>query len=257
MKSFESIIQLMQPISLSEMNKVKLMNRIDTKYITDIETFSKLMELIQQKYYVQEHLGNRIAKYRTLYFDTPNLQFYMQHHNGKSARNKVRVRQYCDSGQFFCEIKKKSNKGRTVKKRIEVGSNDFIDLSYNPNIKTLIEKELLIDCTELFPNLENRFFRITFVNFEKTERLTVDFEVSFINHQNHLENKLQNLVIIELKQEGRSHSDFKQMIYDLPVFEKSFSKYCIGVVVTDPSIKANRFKSKIHFLKNKLQTNFK
>jgi hypothetical protein len=257
MNRIEHIIHQMDSISLAEMNKVKLMNRIDTKYLTDIDTFTKLLDLIRQKYYVQDHMGSRFAKYRTLYFDTPNFQFYIQHHNGRSTRNKVRIRQYCDSGQFFCEIKKKSNKDRTIKKRIEVGSNDFFDLTQNSAIQQLINKELQIDYTQLSPNLENRFHRITFVNFEKTERLTVDIDVSFLNHHTRKEARLQNLVIIELKQEGHSNSDFKQMIYDLPVYQKSFSKYCIGTVITNSGIKANRFKSNIRFLETKLHTNFK
>jgi beta-xylosidase len=150
----------------------------------------------------------------------------------------------------------KNNKGRTKKKRVEISSSQFLDIKENQTVRNLILKEIEMDAQILFPTLENNFKRITLVNFEKTERLTIDFDLNFINHETNKERKIENLVIIELKQEGRCSSTFKKIMLDYPIYEKSFSKYCIGTVVTNPIIKSNNFKSRIRFIEKKVNTSF-
>lgn len=256
MEQLKQILSSMTSISLEEMSGVKLMNRIDTKYLTHFNTFTELLNRISKYYYVQENGCSRVAQYQTVYYDTLDHQFYLQHHNGKATRNKIRVRKYCDTNQLFCEIKMKSNKGRTKKKRVEIPDDQFLNFHNNRTVQQLIQKEIQIDFSLLFPSLENQFNRITLVNFEKTERLTIDFDIHFINHETNIERNIHDLVIIELKQEGRSSSPFKQIMLDFPIYQKSFSKYCIGTVVTNPIIKSNNFKSRIRFIENKIHTPF-
>lgn len=256
MKILNQILSSMPSISLEEMNSVKLMNRIDTKYLTHFNTFIEVLNNISKYYFVQENCYSRIAQYQTVYFDTIDHHFYMQHHNGKGFRNKIRVRRYCDTNQLFCEIKMKSNKGRTKKKRVEIPNDQFYDFKNNNMVQQLIQKEIKVDFYSLIPSLENQFKRITLVNLEKTERLTIDFDIHFINHETNIKRYIKDLVIIELKQDGRSSSPFKQFMLDFPIYEKSFSKYCIGTVVTNPIIKSNNFKSRIRFIENKIHTPF-
>lgn len=256
MEILKQILSSMTSISLEEMNSVKLMNRIDTKYLAHFTTFTEVLNRISKYYYVQENCCSRVAQYQTIYYDTFDHQFYLQHHNGKATRNKIRVRKYCDTNQLFCEIKMKSNKGRTKKKRVEIPNDQFYDFKNNNIVQQLIQKEIHVDSSLLFPSLENQFKRITLVNFEKTERLTIDFDIHFINHETNIERNIHDLVIIELKQEGRSSSPFKQIMLDFPIYQKSFSKYCIGTVVTNPIIKSNNFKSRIRFIENKIHTPF-
>ena len=56
----------------------------------------------------------------TLYFDTPDRQMYAEHQRGRKNRQKIRVRRYESSGVSFLEVKRKNNKGRTDKKRMEI-----------------------------------------------------------------------------------------------------------------------------------------
>ena len=53
MININDIVNGMTPISLDEMSAVKLMNRIDTKYVADDLTVAKLFSLIKDEYYVQ------------------------------------------------------------------------------------------------------------------------------------------------------------------------------------------------------------
>jgi len=250
---FEILSQI-DPISLKEMNSVRLMNRIDTKYLTNYDTLLQLLRYLKDHYYVQFHNNSTVAHYQTVYYDTHNLLFFTQHQNGKLTRNKVRVRRYCDSDQFFCEIKRKSNTGRTKKKRIEVIANDFMFAQENEEVQKLIFLETKMETALLFPTLENNFQRITFVNKEKTERLTIDFDIHFYNHVTLQKRGFSDLVIIELKQEGRCESTLKKALHLFPIYQKSFSKYCIGTVITNPNVKYNRFKSKVRYIEKTLHT---
>ena len=115
-------ISLFEPISLSEMDSVKLMNRSDTKFVFSNQTLLQTLPKLQGYYRVLEIENIRLSSYQSLYYDTEDFQFYHQHHNGKTNRNKVRYREYIDSGISFLEIKHKNNKGKTIKKRIPVNA---------------------------------------------------------------------------------------------------------------------------------------
>ena len=117
MNEISKITASFSPIKLAEMDNVKLMSRSDTKFAFK---FSKLPELLNQMmpfYKVLEINGKFIHDYKSLYFDTDDRKFYLDHHNGRVNRNKVRFREYVGSDLTFLEIKRKNNKGKTIKKR--------------------------------------------------------------------------------------------------------------------------------------------
>ena len=76
MLNINDILNEMTPISLDEMSAVKLMNRVDTKYVADDLTATKLFLLIKDEYYVQEIDGKRIARYDSIYYDTVDNLLY-------------------------------------------------------------------------------------------------------------------------------------------------------------------------------------
>ena len=113
MDSLDQKISSFDPISLSEMDEVKLMKRTDTKFIFPLSTLHKIIPKLIEHYSVLDINGVRLNAYRSLYFDTEDFQFYHQHHNGKTNRNKVRFREYIASGLTFLEVKHKNNKEKT------------------------------------------------------------------------------------------------------------------------------------------------
>ena len=115
-------LEQMRQISLDEMSKIKLMDRIDTKYVTSIEMLLPIFSAISQKYKIQTINGRQISNYQTQYFDTDKFDFYKMHQNGKLKRQKIRIRTYSDTILSFLEVKNKNNKGRTNKKRIQVNT---------------------------------------------------------------------------------------------------------------------------------------
>ena len=58
----------METIDLSEMSSIKLMNRIDTKYIASSDHLVPILTMALDKYRVQSIDGIRVARYDTLYF---------------------------------------------------------------------------------------------------------------------------------------------------------------------------------------------
>ena len=87
------------------MSGIKLMNRTDTKFVATLEQLNNFLLAVQGKYYIQEHNNTRIASYHTVYLDTADYIMYTLHHNGKTRREKIRVRTYLDSKDTFLEVK--------------------------------------------------------------------------------------------------------------------------------------------------------
>ena len=238
------LLNTFAPISLEQMSSVKLMNRTDTKFVTNIERLKLLLEMAQSDYYIQEIDGQRNLEYDTTYFDTCDFNMYAVHQFGHTNRQKIRFRTYCISGLQFMEIKTKNNHGRTKKKRIEVGDMDLHD----SDKRTFIGQHLCYDVDTLQPALNNHFSRITLVNKAKTERLTIDSDLRFNNLQSNKQMDMDNLVIIELKRDGLVYSPVLNMLKQLRIMPHGFSKYCMGSALTNDGLAVNRFKEKLHYV---------
>ena len=241
----------MQPITLGEMKEVKLMNRVDTKFLVTSDELLAILKGIHERYYAQEVEGNRLSPYSTVYYDTEDLKMYIKHHDRHLVRDKVRVRTYVDSHLTFCEVKHKTNKGRTKKKRIEIQPG--VDITKDPEATAFLVERQPYPVESLLPQLETAFDRFTLVNFEKTERLTIDCNLRFRNFTSGTSASMDDLVIMELKQDGRARSLLKAVLFDLRIKPYKISKYCIGTAMTRPEVKQNRFKKKIRRI-NKLKS---
>lgn len=228
------------PITLEEMSSVKLMNRIDTKYVTTVSRLTELLAMLSDDYFIQDAEGLRVFPYYTVYFDTSEHRMYMTHLCGKKTRQKVRMRTYVNTGSHFLEIKRKNNKGRTRKKRIPI---EAITDSAN-RFDDFISSHSDYASSQLHRQIENQFDRITLVNRNFTERLTIDTNLRFHNLDNDNSYELPNIAIIELKRNGASSSPVQRHLVKLRIFPSGFSKYCMGMVFTDPAIRKNRFKER-------------
>lgn len=241
------LLTTMQPITLEQMADIRLMNRLDTKYVTSKSKLLELLRRVSSEYYVQETGGLRSCPYRTTYLDTDGHAFYLMHHNRRAERVKVRVRTYLSSGDLtFLEVKNKNNHGRTKKKRLQVNSLETCDETRG--VPELVQEKSGIDIKDLHPVVRNNFDRITLVNFGKTERLTIDFNVRFHNLETNNDQDTGNLVIIELKRDGNVFSPIRNILRDLHIHPTGFSKCCIGMALTDESLKRNNFLIKLHLL---------
>ncbi len=240
--SMNALIQKFHPISLEEMDGIKLMNRTDTKFVTSIAKLNELLRMAGEEYRVQEIDGKRNMSYATIYFDSRDYAFYNAHHDGHASRQKVRVRSYVDSHLSFLEVKTKDNHGKTHKSRIaassleEEGAIDFL------------RRNLRLDPRLLEQKIANSFRRITLVNKKKTERLTIDTNLEFKNLTTGVQRSLPQLAIIELKRDGLQPSPVLAMLRELRIHPSGFSKYCIGEALTNPDLRINRMKPRLQRL---------
>lgn len=246
MDKIENLAQKFNPITLEEMDRVKLMNRIDTKFAFSVNQLLELLPSLSNDYRILEIKDTRIPHYESLYFDDADFSFFKAHHNGRPNRFKVRIRKYVESDLFFLELKHKI-KGRTDKKRIKTS-----DFSQNLDTDQIIFlRKYLNKNSELKPKLWNSFNRITLVNNIDEERLTLDFNLDFNWEEAH--HKFENLVIAELKQSKLSrNSPFYQLMKTNYIRPYRLSKYCIGAIelYKEKDIKYNRFKEKLLKLKS-------
>lgn len=240
------------------MSGIRLMNRTDTKFVTNIATLRKLLKLAVWQYRAQEIEGKRQARYYTMYFDTPDMQMYTCHHSGHANRQKLRIRSYVDSGLNFLEVKTKNNHKRTRKKRTTMfdfdplaPARDIAFDSHDDNFKeydSFLRENLWYKPEIMDEAIENRFNRITLVNNNKTERLTIDTDLCFHNIHTGNDCSLPELAIIELKRDGLMPSPILSLLNELRIKPLGFSKYCIGTALTNPDIRQNRFKQRLHAL---------
>ncbi len=248
------ILSNFSPINLSEMDSVRLLNRQDTKFVFSVEQLPTILDKIIDSYYVLEVNGNRISNYASLYYDTIDLYTYIEHHNKRANRFKVRYRHYIDSDLLFFEVKVKSNKNRTVKKRIQQDNTTF---KFNEEAKNLLNNLALSKVNELVPTLWVYYKRITLVHKYLKERVTIDINLSFKNCINGEIINYPELAILELKQERfkRSSTVVKELKHS-KIYPFKLSKYCLGTLSFNPQIKHNNFKKKLFKIAKITQNEF-
>ncbi len=254
--TIETILSHYQPITLAEMDAVRLMNRTDTKFVTSLSAALALLQCAADDYLVQEIDGRRIGEYYTVYFDTPTYDMYHRHEQGKANRQKLRIRAYVDSQLAFLEVKTKDNHRRTRKKRLALAAFDAVHPRHDIRFVGDADNEgdapsafvcahLPYDASTLAAGIENRFERITLVNKGKSERLTIDLNVRFNNIITGSQRALDNVVIIELKRAASAASPILRHLRRLHIKPLGFSKYCLGTALTHPALPRNRIKQRL------------
>lgn len=242
MISIDSHIEAFDSISLEEMDSVALMNRVDTKYLVPASLASEFLSGVEENYSALTIGAKRLFQYKTVYFDTPDKQMLHEHLRGKLNREKVRAREYVGTDSRFLEVKFKTNKGRTIKTRIQkTGDLTTID----PLESGFLKNESGYANQELSPAISVSFKRVTLVSKELTERITLDFGLTFQSEEG--EKTVDNLVIVEMKRDSQQASDSiaARKLKDLSAHPSSMSKYCIGMVLLNETGKYNRYKPKL------------
>ena len=243
MDTLLNIIKEFNPISLEDMDRVKLQNRTDTKYVFEAGILPDIFAEITPHYSILEIDKKRTNSYKTLYYDTENLTCYIQHHNGKANRIKIRFRKYVESKLNFLEVKFKNNKGRTIKSRIKVKD---IEEKLSEASKAFIEEHSFYKGGDLNAVLWNFFTRITLVSKTVNERLTIDLDLGFKNVESDDDNNISHVIIAEVKQEKASvDSHFIKAMRKYHIQPSGMSKYCVGTALLNKNVKSNNFKERI------------
>jgi hypothetical protein len=238
LETVNAMVVRFNTISLDEMDNVKLMDRIDSKFILPFSDLRPIVAELNGSYRILSIQDKKVFGYRTDYFDTPERVMYMDHHNGKLNRYKIRHREYVDTQLGFLEVKFRSNKGRITKERIE-------DRSADPQLfNGFIAAHTPYNPVNLSLTVINHFNRFTLVDNALRERVTIDFNLVFSGNSRDV--LLKDLVIIEIKQD---HVDKASTVFQSlkkhSLRPTSVSKYCVGLTLLNNDQKANYFKQTI------------
>jgi hypothetical protein len=240
MQQLLKILGTFDPISLQEMDSVALLNRIDTKFTFHIDQLPVYLAKVAPHYRILEVKNLRLNKYETLYFDTDDFLLFLQHHNGKLNRYKVRYRCYLDTDLSFFEIKFKNNKDRTLKERIR---RVEIEETIQNEAEDFLFDRTKMNAEDLSAKLWVYYSRLTLVNKTSPERLTIDVDLNFKNQNS--SSSYPSLVIAEVKQGKACCSPFLNLMKDNHIRKDAISKYCFGVASLHENIKKNNFKYKL------------
>jgi hypothetical protein len=244
---FPHLLCRFEPISLAQMDDVALLDRTDIKYVLNVRQLYCALTSLTGHYRVLDIDGIRLNHYQTLYFDTADFALYMHHHAGRRNRYKVRSRKYVDTGQSFLEVKFKTNKDRTIKRRVQTPG---LVTRFTPETNDFMNAHFPLDTQFLEPKLWIDFPRITLVSKHHRERLTLDLNLRFCSGGRTV--ALPGIAIAEVKQDNvNRNSDFIRQMRALNVHPTGFSKYCIGVSLLYQNVKHNNFKSRLRLV-NKL-----
>jgi len=235
-KRVKNVLSMYSPITLKGLDEVKMLNRIDTKYVFHLNRFAEILEEVRDSYYALEIDGNRMFSYESLYFDTDDYQLYKFHHNGKINRLKVRYRKYSDSGLVFFEVKYKVKGNRTDKKRLK--QSDLKHVLTEEELQLVKHHQL--NEKDLTEKMWIYFNRITLASKKMNERLTLDLHVAFDNFKQRKE--FPELVIAEVKTDKSATGSPIIKSFNKRNFEEvGFSKYSTAVAMME-NIKHNAFK---------------
>jgi hypothetical protein len=240
------------PITLDEVNrKAALLQRKDNKYLVPVTVFIDILRKAGDAFDVLTISGQRMFAYSTMYYDDSNYQCYLDHHNGRRLRVKVRERLYEQSEVKFLEVKLKSKRKTTVKYRLNTQcdtnsylTNEKVDF-VNNKYSTQYNRDL--DIT-LKSSLAMRYFRFTLVSKHSSERVTVDSQLCFIGKSS-LTTINDDQLIVEVKSRNGSGVFDKLLRKNGIRSKKKLSKYCLGLCLTDKPARRNNFLKPMRDLK--------
>ena len=246
--SLDTILSRFRPVEISDITHATLQNRKESKYLLTTHQALDLLGHLPETYHIFEVDGKQVQTYSTTYYDSPEFQLYLAHHNGRKPRYKVRTRSYIGSDLTFLEVKEKKNTGRTIKHRLQT---EGLVTRLGSDIREFLSSCFPFDYAEYKPVLINEYNRITLVSAVHPERITLDIDLTFRSGSTDI--LLPDIVIAEIKRSSdHTSSPALEYLNVMRLRPRGFSKYCIGIsLLYGDFVKHNNFRMVLRIL-NKL-----
>jgi hypothetical protein len=213
-----------------------LLKRFDVKMLLDASVLPQLLAQLAGDYGVLSAGSTRLASYRTLYFDTPDLRFYRDHARGRATRHKVRIRHYPERQVAFLETKTRCNHGTTDKKRLEV---PFGQCTLDEEGRALVLDSTGILAGALTPVAWTNFTRITLVGLHTAERVTLDLNLNLTCGER--SQRFERLLIAEVKQPHiNPRTPAMLALRRCDGRKGSMSKYAVAIALLAGGVPRNR-----------------
>lgn len=244
-------------ISLDALNEAAaLQTRTDRKYILSTLQADQLLPLLASGAQVLAIDDRRSFRYRSVYFDTPQLTSYHLAAHPRRRRFKIRTRSYTDSLQCYLEVKTEGVRSQTVKERIEhdyLRSSD-LDKAALAYIASTLESDLgacPIDPAQLSAVIESSYARTTLYLAATNSRVTVDEQLAWRDPSSGSLLRCSE-VIVETKSAHHAGPADK-LLWQHGIRPSRISKFATGMSLMNQSLPANRWH---HSTKHKLTTQF-
>ncbi|WP_436520804.1 polyphosphate polymerase domain-containing protein [Actinoplanes sp. HUAS TT8] len=222
-------------IALPELlEKAGLQTRIDRKYVLGLDDALALLPRLDPATRVLEIDGLRTFRYRSVYFDTPDLASFRLTAQRRRRRFKIRTRTYVDTAQCWLEVKTEGSRGGTVKSRLpyDVVDQDTVDPG-----RWFVESVLGDRAgAHLAPTLTTCYRRTTFYQPMGDSRATLDTGLSWIGPDG-AELHVPHLAVIETKT-GAAASPVDRLLWAHGHRPARISKYATGLAALRPDLPA-------------------
>ena len=209
--------------------------RAESKFVVPERAVAGLLSALHGHVAVVPAGAALIAAYRSLYFDTEDLACFHAHRRGCRLRHKVRIRHYPDRRVSFLEIKLRRGEHDTCKIRRE---RDFGSNTLDRSDRAFLHAH----CghgDDLVPQAWIVYRRITLIDQPSTERVTIDTHLEMWRTAGH--RQVRDVVVVEVKQPRLDRQSRAMRAMREAGWRPGWaSKYCAGIVLTTPDIRANR-----------------
>ncbi|CAN5534317.1 polyphosphate polymerase domain-containing protein [soil metagenome] len=214
-----------------------LQERYDTKYVLTAASAVTALNALDPHWQVLEVNNKRSTAYQSSYYDDKDLGLFRDHVQGRRLRYKVRTRRYGNDPEEMLEIKLKSGRGGTLKRRIERTVAFATEL-------TSVERQWLSDTmlTEygwrpqqpLKYTLALDYTRRTMFNPVSGDRLTIDSGV-VAEADSGTAHPVGDAVVIEIKSVVWCCPTVR-VLHRNSIRPLRFSKYCAAVSALNPEL---------------------
>jgi hypothetical protein len=234
---FDLALARFAPATRELIDSRELLHRIDTKFITTASVVAGVIPQLAGAYASMRVPTGSVARYRSLYFETPDLRCFHDHRRGRRIRHKVRVRHYPDRQLSYLEVKTKKNELVTIKQRSKLafGVEDLGD-----GERAFLRDRVGDLAGELAPLVRVDFSRISLIGLDTEERVTIDLgiEISGLGGQRF---RLGDVAIVEVKQSPFCvRTPVMRALHAASLRPRSLSKYIAAVAAIAPDERRNR-----------------
>lgn len=234
-------LEALQPVDLASLGaSADLQRRFDHKYIVDVDRLPQLVAGLGRDLRVLQIAGQRSVEYTNVYFDTADLRTYHDHVQRRRLRFKIRTRHYGDPDRVMLEVKCKGRRGQTVKHRWPHpdGAPDRLGAEAQALISRALEAQYGLTAPQgLVPAATTRYERVTLVNLDATERITIDLGLSTVVDGRHVHLGAGHAVV-ETKA-ARWRGSATAALTGLRLHPERMSKYCVGIAASLENVRGN------------------
>jgi hypothetical protein len=223
-------------IGLAEVEQhAALQTRVDRKYALDTTTAAQVLPRLAARSAVMAIGDLRSFWYRSVYFDTLDLESYHRTATKRRRRWKVRTRSYVESGTSFLEVKQRGARDVTEKVRAALphgAATERLDAAGASFVDGVLDRPGL--GAALMPVCTTVYQRTTFVDLDSTTRATIDTSLVLGVAD------APRLVIVETKS-GGGLSWFDRVLFEAGARPAAVSKFGLAMAATHPELPANRW----------------